>query len=257
MDLGLTGRTALVLASTDGLGLATARALAAEGANVVVTGRRGALAEQIASTMPSALGVELDVRDARSRARAVDAAEARFGAVDVLVVNGPGPRPQTAESLSVAEAKASFDDLVAPGIDVVSRVLPGMRDRRWGRVLAIGSSGIVAPLPRLVASNLGRAALAGYLKTLAGEVAAEGVTVNLLLPGRIATARLRELDASNAASAGIPVEEVQKAATETIPTRRYGTPEEFGAMAAFLCSGVASYVTGAAIRCDGGLVQSL
>lgn len=257
MDLGLEGRTALVLASTGGLGRATAEALGREGANVVVTGRRTEAAEAVASGLPSAIGVTLDLRDARSRENAVRTAEDRFGAIDVLVVNGPGPRPQTAAALSADEAGAAFDDLVRPGIDIISRVLPGMRERQWGRVLAIGSSGIVAPLAGLVTSNLGRAALAGYLKTLAGEVAADGITVNLLLPGRIATPRVEGLDRAGADRQGVAVDDVRRRSTALIPAGRYGQPDEFGAMAAVLCSSIASYVTGAAIRCDGGLVQAL
>lgn len=257
MDLGLQGRTALVLASTGGLGRATAEALGREGANVVVTGRRLDAAEEVASRLPSAIGVALDVRDATSRQAAVRATQERFGAVDVLVINGPGPKPQTAAALSADEAGTAFDDLVRPGVDLISQVLPGMRERRWGRVLAIGSSGVVAPLAGLVTSNLGRAALAGYLKTLAGEVAADGVTVNLLLPGRIATARVDGLDRASADRQGLDVDEVRRRSALLIPAHRYGEPEEFGAMAAVLCGGIASYVTGAAIRCDGGLVQAL
>jgi 3-oxoacyl-[acyl-carrier protein] reductase len=257
MDLGLHGRTALVLASTGGLGRATAEALGQEGANVVVTGRRAEVAEEVAAGLPSAMGLAVDLLDTQSRRAVVAAVEERFGLIDVLVINGPGPKPQLASALSADGACAAFDDLVRPGVDLISQVLPGMRDRGWGRVLAIGSSGIVAPLAGLVTSNLGRAALAGYLKTLAGEVAADGVTVNLLLPGRIATSRLDSLDLANAGRQGVDVDDVRRRSTALIPARRYGEPEEFGAMAAVLCSGIASYVTGAAIRCDGGLVQSL
>jgi 3-oxoacyl-[acyl-carrier protein] reductase len=132
-----------------------------------------------------------------------------------------------------------------------------MRERGWGRVLAIGSSGIVEPIADLALSNLGRAALAGYLKTLAREVAADGVTVNLLLPGRIATARMERLHEAAAAQSGATVDEIVTRSVATIPAGRYGTPEEFGAVAAFLCSGLAGYITGTAVRCDGGLVASL
>lgn len=257
MDLGLQGRTALVLASTGGLGRATAEALGREGANVIVTGRRADAAEEVAAGLPSAIGVALDIRDARSRQSAVRSAEDRFGPIDVLVINGPGPKTQTAAALSADEAGAAFDDLVRPGVDLISQVLPGMRERQWGRVLAIGSSGVVAPLAGLVTSNLGRAALAGYLKTLAGEVASDGVTVNLLLPGRIATARVDGLDRASADRQGLDVDDVRRRSTALIPAGRYGQPDEFGAMAAVLCSSIASYVTGAAIRCDGGLVQAL
>lgn len=257
MDLGLHGRTAVVAASTAGLGEAVARALAAEGAQVVVAGRRGDRAQQIAAELPRAVGVELDLTAADGPARLVAAAESAFGPVDVAVLNGPGPRPGRAADLTDDDVTAAVDALVVPHRRLVAAVLPGMRERGWGRVLAVGSSGVAAPLPNLAASNVGRAALAAWLKTLAAEVAAEGVTVNLLLPGRIATDRVAELDSAAAGRTGRSVEEVRAASRATIPAGRYGRPEEFGAVAAFLCSDAAGYVTGTALRCDGGLVRSL
>ncbi|WP_166979417.1 SDR family oxidoreductase [Paramicrobacterium fandaimingii] len=257
MDLQLHGKTAFVAASTAGLGRAIAEALAAEGANVVVTGRRGDVAVQIATELPSAIGVELDVTDADSRAAALERATASFGPIDILVINGPGPRPGTAADASADDVADAFDRLVAPGQDLVARVLPGMRDRGWGRILAVGSSGIVSPIANLASSNLGRAALAGYLKTLSAEVAADGVTVNLLLPGRIATDRVAQLDAAQAERQGIEPAEAQRRSQQTIPAERYGEPGEFGAAGAFLCSGQAAYITGVALRVDGGLVRTL
>ena len=132
-----------------------------------------------------------------------------------------------------------------------------MRRQGWGRILAIGSSGVVAPLPNLALSNLGRAALAGYLKTLAAEVAVDGVTVNMLLPGRIATDRTAALDQAAASRTGRSVSQVREQSQQLIPAGRYGDPAEFGAAAAFLCSAPASYITGTAMRCDGGLVNTL
>ena len=174
MDLGITGRTAVVCASTSGLGEALARALAAKGAHVVVSG------------------------------------------------------------------------------------LPAMRERRWGRILAVGSTGISAPLPNLALSNLGRAALAGYLKTLAAEVAADGVTVNLLLSGRVATDRAEAGPGPRRAErSGRSLDDVREESRAEIPAGRYGDPAEFGSVGAFLCSAQASYVTGTAVRCDGGLLRSL
>ncbi|MFG1709432.1 SDR family oxidoreductase [Nonomuraea sp. M3C6] len=253
MDLGLKGRTALVCASTGGLGEATARALAAEGTRVVVTGRRGGRACEVAAELPDAIGIEADLLSADGVERLVAAA----GQVDILVLNGPGPRPGTAADATFDDVTAAVDALVRPHQRLISLTLPGMRARGWGRILAIGSSGIVAPLPNLAMSNLGRAAVAGYLKTLAAEVAADGVTVNLLLPGRIATDRVAQLDAAAAGRAGTSVAEVEAASRATIPASRYGRPEEFGQVAAFLCGEPASYVTGTALRCDGGLVRNL
>ena len=147
--------------------------------------------------------------------------------------------------------------LVKPQLHLVRSVLPAMQAQRWGRILSISSTSIVAPIANLALSNLGRAALAGYLKCLANEVAAQGITVNSLLPGRIATPRARQINEAAAAQSGISVADVEQSSTGEIPAGRYGEPDEFGAVAAFLCSARASYVTGAALRCDGGLVPTL
>lgn len=257
MDLGITGKVALVLASTGGLGAAVATALAAEGAHVVVSGRDADRARALAAGFPSAVGVAADLTDPDAPDRLVAAARDAFGAPDIVVLNGPGPKPVAAADTGADEARAAMDLLVAPQLAVLARTLGPMRAAGWGRVLAIGSSGVQAPLPMLATSNLGRAALAAHLKTLAGEVAEDGVTVNMLLPGRIATDRVAALDEAAARRAGTPVEEIQAASQARIPVRRYGEPAEFGALAAFLCSDRASYVTGSQIRCDGGLLAHL
>ncbi len=257
MDLGLSGRTALVCASTDGLGEAIARTLAEEGANTVICGRRVGRAEEIAASLPSAIGVAVDLFNENGPAELFAAAVDAFGAPDILVLNGPGPGPASATAIDTNDAEVALRVLLHQHIRLVSLALPAMRAGGWGRILAIGSSGVVAPLPNLALSNLGRAALAGYLKTLAAEVAADGVTVNLLLPGRIKTDRTAAVDAANAERSGRTVGEVEQASIATIPARRYGRPAEFAAAAAFLCSAAASYITGTALRCDGGLVRSL
>lgn len=257
MDLGIAGRTAVVCASTSGLGEAIARALAAEGAHVVVSGRRGERARQIADELPSAVGVEVDLTGPGDDERLLAAAREAFGEIDILVLNGPGPSPGPAAEVTESDVDQAIDTLLRPHVRMVGAVLPGMRERSWGRILAVGSSGISAPLPNLALSNLGRAALAGYLKTLAAEVAADGVTVNLLLPGRIATDRAAALDRGRADRSGRSVDDVEEEAIAQIPAGRYGEPAEFGGVAAFLCSRHASYVTGTAVRCDGGLVDSL
>ncbi|MDQ0028402.1 SDR family oxidoreductase [Arthrobacter bambusae] len=261
MDFGINGKSAFVAASTGGLGLAVARGLAAEGVRVAITGRRGELAEKIAAELQadghSAVAVEADLSTPEGVAAAVERAVDLLGPIDILVLNGPGPKPGAAASLGADDIAAAFELLVKPHHALVSKILPGMRERRWGRILAIGSSGIVAPLPNLAVSNTGRAALAGYLKTLAAEVALDAVTVNMLLPGRIATDRVAELDRAAAKRRGTTPEEIQLESRKTIPARRYGEPEEFGAAGAFLCSAPASYITGVALRCDGGLIRSL
>ncbi|MFI5662402.1 SDR family oxidoreductase [Streptomyces sp. NPDC051684] len=257
MDLAMRGRVALVAASTGGLGRAVAEALAAEGARVVVSGRRGEEAAGIAAALPDAVGVAVDLATPEGPQRLVDAAHEAFGPPDIVVLNGPGPPPGAAADTGGDAYTAAFETLFLAGQRLVELTLPAMRAQGWGRVLAIGSSGVAAPLPGLAASNAGRAALAAHLKTLAAEVAADGVTVNLLLPGRIGTARVAELDAAKAARLGSTPEEVAAQSRATIPAGRYGEPHEFGAAAAFLCSAPASYVTGTALRVDGGLVRSL
>ncbi len=257
MDLGLSGRSALVCASTDGLGEAIARALGAERANVVVSGRRGERARAVAADLPSAVGVEVDLLSADGPAALYQAAVDAFGGVDVLVLNGPGPKPGRAVDVTAEGIEDSFRRLLLPQQTLVSLALARMREQKWGRILAVGSSGVVEPLGNLVLSNIGRAALAGYLKTLAAEVAADGITVNMLLPGRIATQRVAQLDQAAAQRSGSTVEEVAGSSAAAIPAGRYGDPAEFGAVGAFLCSASASYITGTAVRCDGGLVGSL
>ncbi|MGW4517452.1 SDR family oxidoreductase [Streptomyces sp. NPDC004393] len=257
MDLGIRGRIAVVAASTGGLGRAVAEALAAEGALVVMAGRRGDLAQQIAAGLPDAVGVQVDLTAPSGPQTLIEAAREAYGDPDILVLNGPGPRPGPAADLDTDDLAAAVDATLLAQQRLVALTLPAMRRRGWGRILAIGSSGIAEPLPGLVLSNAARAALAAYLKTLAAEVAADGVTVNLLLPGRIATDRVAALDAARAERERRPIAEVEAASKAAIPAGRYGSPAEFAAAAAFLCGAPASYVTGTALRCDGGLVRSL
>jgi len=257
MDIGLSGKTAIVAGSTSGLGLAVGRALDAEGANVVISGRRGDVAEKEAERLSSARGVEVDLGAPDAPDRLVAAAVDHFGPVDVLVLNSGGPPPSTAKDMSPDQLEKALHQLLTQQIRLASLVLPGMCERGWGRIVAIGSSGVQQPIENLALSNVARAGLAGYLKTLSREVAAQGVTVNMVLPGRIDTARVAEIDAGRAKREGVSAEEARLRSQAAIPMGRYGTPEEFAAVVAFLCGEPASYVTGAQIRCDGGLVGSL
>lgn len=258
MDLGLRGRTALVCASTGGLGRATAEALAAEGARVVISGRRGELAEQIAASLPDAVAVPCDVTAPGAAEDLANAARAALGAeLDIAVLNGPGPKPAAATEIDADDLRSAVESLLVFQQSLVAQVLPGMRDRGWGRILSIGSSGVLEPIVGLVLSNVGRSALAAYLKSLATQVAGDGVTVNMLLPGRIDTDRVQSLDAARAEREKRAPAEVAAAAAASIPAGRYGTPAEFGAVAAFLCSETAGYVTGSAVRCDGGMLHHL
>lgn len=257
MDLGLTGKIALVLGSTSGLGAATARRLAQEGARVVVTGRRGDVAAELAEEWGGGgVGLDVDLTEDGTVDELLARVSREVGPVDVLVLNSPGPSPSAAAELGVPDIEGAVHTLLLRQVELVRGVLPGMRDRGWGRIVGIGSSGVQSPLPRLALSNIGRAGLAAYLKSLAHDVAADGVTVNMVLPGRITTARLAGVDAATAEREGIPVEDVAKRSTAAIPMGRYGQPEEFGDAVAFVCSERASYITGEQLRVDGGLVAA-
>lgn len=257
MDLGIDGRVALVAGATSGLGLATARALAAEGAYVALCGRREGLAQSEAAHFRNAIGVELDITDEASVRAATARVADELGPIDILVLNGGGPPPSKAAGLDIQMSRAAADLLVQAPLSLVSHCLPNMRHRRWGRVVAIGSSAVQQPIATLATSSMFRAALAAYLKLLAEDVAADGVTVNMVLPGRIATTRIKQLDKSRADKEGRTADEVQRDSEGAIPLRRYGRPEEFAAAVAFFCGESASYVTGVQLRVDGGLVRGL
>jgi 3-oxoacyl-[acyl-carrier protein] reductase len=257
----LAGRRALVLGGSSGLGFASATALAAAGAQVLVTSRDVGRAREAAARLPGGghLGLAVDLaapEDAPTGVNAFVADLADSTTVDVLVLNAGGPPPARAIDIGAADAVAALQPLLLAQISVVRAVLPAMITAGWGRIVAIGSSGIQQPIPTLALSNLARSALAAYLKSLATDVADRGVTVNLVLPGRISTSRIAELDAARAQSTGTTVDQIQAASRATIPAGRYGDPAEFAAAVKFLCSPDASYITGVQLRADGGLVSS-
>ncbi|MCQ2002558.1 SDR family oxidoreductase [Rhizobium sp. NRK18] len=250
MDLGLKGRKALVLGASRGLGRAIASALAAEGATIYAAARNAQSADLADGVIP----VTLDLSDRNS----VDALTKRLiseGGVDILVNNSGGPKPGPAAGQDMSAWASAFEQMALSIFAITDALLPAMIARGWGRIITIGSSGVVQPIPNLALSNGVRGAISGWSKTLAAEVAAHGVTVNMILPGRIETDRLRELDANKATKTGMSAEAVRKASHGDIPAGRYGTPEEFAAVATFLASKQASYVTGTQIRVDGGLVR--
>jgi 3-oxoacyl-[acyl-carrier protein] reductase len=260
MDLGLDGKRALVLSSSRGLGLGVAQALAAEGAAVMMTARSAdrlrAAAEAINIAGPGR--AETFVGDLAPNVEAIyRAALEALGGVDILVANTGGPPARTALAVKPEEWTPQFEAMVVPVIRLAGLVLPGMRERGFGRILTIASSGVVQPIPNLVISNALRSSLVGWSKTLANETASDGVTVNVVLPGRIQTDRLEELDAASAKAQGKNVDEVDAAARATIPAGRYGRVEEFADVVCFLASERASYVTGSLVRVDGGAVRSV
>lgn len=257
MDLGLQGKVAIVGGSTSGLGRAAAIALADEGMRVVVTGRRQDVAEALAASLPTGVAVAGDLDEPGFARRLIDATVSAFGEPDVVVLNGPGPAPGPATGLTADALRSGLRSLLLGHHELLGFVVPHMRARGWGRVIAIGSSGVVTPLPELAVSNIGRAALAAYLKTLAAEVAADGVTVNMVVPGRIQTPRVDQVDEVRARRTGLSAGQVKATSVAGIPARRYGTTREVGAVVAFLAGVPASYVTGTAVRCDGGLVATL
>lgn len=255
MDLGINGRTAVVLGATSGLGSAITEGLAAEGANLVVVGRDAERVERRVASLPSAVGVVADLTEVDAPSRIAAAARAAFGLVDILVLNGGGPKPGTASGVAADDVDVAVGLLVRPHVALVRELLDEMTSRGWGRIIAVGSAGVQQPIPNLALSNIGRAALAGYLKTLASEVAGSGVTVNMVLPGRIDTDRVAQLDQAAADRAGTSAALAREASEKTIPLGRYGRPEEFAAVAVFLAGQPAAYVTGEQVRCDGGLLR--
>lgn len=261
MDLGLKGKTALVLGAGGGLGGAIAATLAREGANVALGDIDGAAIEanaaRIAAAGGSALAVPFDLADLGGIDARVAKIEAAFGPVDVLVNNTGGPPPTTAAGQDPALWAKSFEAMVLSVIALTDRVLPQMRARKWGRIVTSTSSGVVAPIPNLAISNALRLSLVGWSKTLAREVGRDGVTANIVLPGRIATPRITFLDEQKAKREGRSVAEVSAESTASIPVGRYGDPQEYADVVAFLASVPAAYVTGSVIRVDGGLIASI
>lgn len=262
MDLGIVGKRALVLASSRGLGKGIAEALAREGAHVLLCGRSTeTLAANCAAINAAGPGradwVQADLGDEDVVETLVKATREKLGGVDILVNNSGGPTPGSTEDMSEEKLATYFQSMVLRIITLTNRLLPVMKEQRWGRILTVASSGVIEPIPGLALSNTLRPALAGWSKTLASEVAEYGITSNMLLPGSILTDRLKSLDAAAAERSGRSVAEVRAASERAIPARRYGAVEEFAATAAFLCSAPASYVTGSLIRCDGGAARSV
>jgi 3-oxoacyl-[acyl-carrier protein] reductase len=246
MDLGLKGRTAIVSGASSGLGLATAEALAGEGANVTMFARRREVLEREADRI-GALAVRGDVTNPRDLKAVVDRTVEAFGGLDILVWNGGGPPPGTATAITPESVEEAVELLLAPFVRFVDLCLPHLVQSQGGRILVFTSSAVKEPTEHLALSNTVRPAVTGYAKSLARELGPQGVTVNCVAPGRIDTARLAQLYPDG------PGEEDLKA----IPLGRWGTPQEFGDVACFLASDRARYVTGTTVVVDGGLTRGL
>ena len=262
MDLALGGRVALVTAASKGLGRACATALAAEGARVMISSRDEGQLGQTAAAIREATGGQVehcpaDVSSADDLARLLQETQSRLGGVDVLINNAGGPPPGGFDALDDSAWQSAFELNVMSTVRLIRGVLPHMRSQGFGRIVTIASSSIKQPIENLLLSNTYRVALVGLSKSLATEVAPDGILVNTVGPGRIATDRVASLDANRAATAGLSVEQVQEQAIKAIPLGRYGTPEEFAQVVAFLGSGANTYLTGQALLVDGGMVRAL
>jgi 3-oxoacyl-[acyl-carrier protein] reductase len=249
VDLGLTGKVALVTGASAGLGRAVAAELAGEGAQVAITSRSRERIDAAAAAI-GARGFVHDTGDADAAGALIEEVERELGPIAVLVTNSGGP-PGGPDPLAFTREQweDAYGALVLGPLALVERAIPGMRERGFGRILAVGSSSVREPIPGLMLSNAHRVGLLAALETIAREVAADGVTINMLLPGRFLTDRAIGLAGSR--------EEVEARAALEVPVGRAGTVEEFAAAAAFLCSARASYITGTTLLVDGGLTRAL
>jgi 3-oxoacyl-[acyl-carrier protein] reductase len=249
MDLGLQGRVALVSGASQGLGRAIAAELAAEGATVAISSRSREKVDAAAAEI-GATGFVWDTDDVDGAGRLVGEVAAALGPVDVLVCNTGGP-PAGPDPLGFPRSdwEAAYRSLVLAPMALVDHALPGMRERGWGRIVNVVSISVREPLPSLMLSNVHRAGMVTGFKTLARKVAADGVTLNSLLPGRFATARIADTSGG--------MEAAQAEARAGVPAGRLGEPAEFAAAAAFLCSARAGYITGETLAIDGGITQSV
>lgn len=262
MDLGLDGKVAVVLASSSGLGLASARALAREGARVAISGRDAerlaAATDVLVREAPGrVLATQLDVLDDNALASHLEGVRREWGTVHALVTNAGGPPPGGASTTSVEDLDRAYALTLRSAVLAVRTVLPWMRAQRFGRIVAMTSISVRQPIENLALSNALRAGLTGWLKTLAGEVGSEGIAVNSVCTGLFATERLEALFQARSRASGRSVEAERAAALAQIPLGRLGRTEEFGDLVAFLCSERAAYLHGVALPFDGGLARAL
>lgn len=262
MDLGLKGKRALVLASSKGLGFAAARQLVLEGAEVILTSRstehlKAADAELDQLVNGNATYYPADVSKKEDLNALIEFAELHFGALDILVNNAGGPPSGAFMSLTDQEWQQAFELNLLSYVRMIRAAVPLMEKAGGGRILNIASSSIKQPITHLVLSNTFRLGIVGLTKTLSEELAGRGILINTLAPGRILTDRVKELNRKQSERTGVSEEEIQRASESEIPLHRYGRPEEFGKVAAFLVSEACTYVTGESLLVDGGLVRSI
>ena len=261
MDLGLRGKAALVMAASKGMGKACALGLAEEGARVAMCARGQAALDAAATEVKAKTGAEVlaltaDASRYDDIRRVVERTVAAFGSVDILVANVGGPPPGPFDQVTDEQWLGAFEQVHMSTVRLIREVLPYMRKKKWGRILTIQSSSVKQPVEGLVLSNGIRPGIAGLFKTLAGDVAKDGITVNLVLPGRISTDRFLEHQRDRAQRANRTLEQQIESQAADIPAGRIGTPEEFASMVVFLASERASYVTGTVAQVDGGLIRS-
>ena len=262
MDTGLAGKVALVAAASKGLGRAIAEGLAAEGAAVAICARgeenlvrtREAIANRTGATVHA---IAADLSRSGDITRVVAATLERFGRIDVLLTNAGGPPVGSMDAHDWAAWQRAVELTLRSAVELTRGVLPGMRERRWGRVIHVTSLTVKQPIDGLMLSTSIRAAVTGFSRTLANEVAADGITVNTILPGFMNTERVVELNQINATREGVPIEEMERRVVRQIPARRIGEPRELAALAVFLASEGASYITGQSIAADGGWIRAL
>lgn len=259
MDLKIAGKHALVLGATRGIGFSSAKLLAEEGCYVTLCGRSADGVAQACEKMPGAghSGFVIDLSDKPSVDRLISSIEKGEIKVDILVNNSGGPPLKRVCETTVEEWEYNARAMVYPIFEITRAVVTKMTEGGWGRIITIVSSGVLQPIAGLGISNALRSSIVGWSKTLSNEVAPSGITVNCVVPGRIRTERVQQVDEARARSLGVDVDNVRRQSFESIPMGRYGEPHEIASAICFLASQASSYITGSLIRVDGGAIRSV